>query len=224
MTSVDSLNSRPGSRSGPAASPARLPWAGALGIGLAAGLTLGVLTNLAQGWLPGTWNQLANSGAVWCLAGFAVCAALPRRTPVATAAVTGLVTVVGLVVGYYGYAELGRGGMGLLYWPLVWTVMACVAGPLFGVAALWWRRSADPRRRITGLAAPAGVLGMEGIHYAWTLHYAAQAWACLALMVLTPLALARTTGERVRTLLVSVLFAVIAYTVLYAGILDRLSG
>jgi len=32
---------------------------------LGAGLGLGVLTNLAQGWLPGSWNQIANSGAAW---------------------------------------------------------------------------------------------------------------------------------------------------------------
>lgn len=37
----------------------------------AGGLLLGVLTNLAQGWLPGSWNQLANSGAVWSAVAFA---------------------------------------------------------------------------------------------------------------------------------------------------------
>ncbi|MET4925355.1 hypothetical protein P3L51_23865 [Streptomyces sp. PSRA5] len=60
--------------------------------------------------------------------------------------------------------------------------------------------------------------------YAWTLHYATQAWTCLALMAVLPLAMARTTGERVRTALTAALFALIAYTVLYAGILDRVSA
>lgn len=204
--------------------PTRASWTGPLGIGLATGLALGVLTNLAQGRLPGSWNQLANSGAVWCLAAFAVCAALPRRTAAGTAAATGLVTVVSLVAGYYGYAEFGRDGMGSPLWPLIWTALACVAGPLFGVAGLWWRRSADIRRRVVGLAAPAGVLGMEGVHYAWTLHYAAQAWTCFALMAVLPLAMARTNGERWRTALTAVLFTLIAYGILYPGILDRVSG
>ncbi|MER8223510.1 DUF6518 family protein [Streptomyces sp. NPDC094143] len=144
-------------RSGP------LGWGGRVATATSGGLLLGVLTNLAQGWLPGAWNQIANSGAVWCSAAFAVGALLDRLRPLWQAALGGLGAEVGLVVGYYGYAEFGRDGAGSLFFPLIWLGMAMVAGPLFGVAGHWWRHHRDARRRVLGLAAFAGVLGMEGL-------------------------------------------------------------
>ncbi|WP_369218153.1 DUF6518 family protein, partial [Streptomyces flavofungini] len=102
------------------------------GAALLAGLAAGVLTNLAQGWLPGAWNQLANSGAVWSAVAF-VAGAASRPSRLAVAAVAGLLAEAGLVVGYYAYAEFGRDGMGSPLFPLIWLAMACVAGPLFGV-------------------------------------------------------------------------------------------
>ena len=191
---------------------------------LAAGVVLGVLTNLAQGWLPGSWNQLANSGAVWSAAAFAAGAVFARRASLPAAAVAGLCAESGLVIGYYGYAEFGRDGMGGLAAPLVWLVMAFVAGPLFGVAGAWWRGSAARSRRMIGLAALAGVFGAEGLHYAWALHYAAQAWACLAVFVSVPLLLARTHRERALSLSAAVPLALLAYAALYLGILDMVLG
>lgn len=43
----------------------------ATGTAAVGGLVFGALTNLAQGWLPGAWNQLANSGAVRSTVAFA---------------------------------------------------------------------------------------------------------------------------------------------------------
>jgi hypothetical protein len=174
---------------------------------------LGVLTNLAQGWLPGGWNQLANSGAVWSAVAFAGGAVLAGRGALRLAAVGGLGAEAGLVAGYYGYAEFGRDGMGDLLFPLVWLGMACVAGPLFGVAGHWWRRGGDVRVRVTGLAAFAGLFGMEGVTAAWDLHHASQAWACFAVFALVPLLMARTHRERAFTLAAAVPCALIAYAV-----------
>ncbi|MGI5452472.1 DUF6518 family protein [Streptomyces sp. CA-249302] len=188
-------------------------WVGPAAMAVVGGLLLGVLTNLAQGWLPGAWNQLANSGAVWSAVAFGAGALPARRGGVSRAAVGGLAAEAGLVLGYYGYAEFGRDGMGDLLFPLVWLGMACVAGPLFGVAAHWWRRSPDIRRRITGLAAFAGLFGMEGVTAAWDLHHASQAWACLAAFVLVPLLMARTHRERALTLAAAVPCALLAYAV-----------
>lgn len=195
-------------------------WLHATLTALASGLVLGILTNLAQGWLLGSWNQLANSGAIWCVAAFAAGTVLARCASLPAAAVAGLCAEGGLVIGYYGYAEFGRDGMGSLLAPLVWLAMAFVAGPLFGVAGAWWRGRTSQSRRVIGLAALAGVFGTEGIHYAWVLHYATQAWACLAVFMLVPLLLARTHRERALTLLAAVPFALLAYVVFYLGILD----
>lgn len=111
------------------------------------GLLLGVLTNLAQGWLPGAWNQIANSGAAWSAVAFAAGALLYRSDRVVQAAIRGQAAEAGLVVGYYGYAEIGRDGVGNLLFPLIWLGLACVAGPLFGVAGQWWRGGHDERPR-----------------------------------------------------------------------------
>ncbi|MER6514662.1 DUF6518 family protein [Nonomuraea sp. NPDC001636] len=181
---------------------------------LLAGLGFGVVTNLAQGWLPGAWNQVANSGAVWCVPAFVVGALLAGWASARSAAVAGLCASIGLVVGYYGYAEFGRDGMGSFAYPLVWLVMAVISGSLFGVAGLWWRNGRTIRNRVIGLAALGGVFGMEGILYAFVLHYAPQAWVCLAVLVLVPLVLARRQRERMPTLLTALALAPLAYLVI----------
>ncbi|GIH25169.1 hypothetical protein Aph01nite_34790 [Acrocarpospora phusangensis] len=194
-----------------ALAPARNAWTWAIPTALAAGLLLGVLTNLAQGWLPGAWNQIANSGAVWSVAAFAAGALLAGRVALPVAAFGGLCAEAGLVAGYYGYAEFGRDGMGSLVFPLVWLGIAFVAGPIFGVAGVWWRRGTAAWQRVGALGALAGVFGMEGIHYAWVLGYAAQAWACLGVLLVVPLLMARTHKERGLALLAAVPFSLLAY-------------
>ncbi|MFJ8113150.1 DUF6518 family protein [Streptomyces sp. NPDC096132] len=188
-------------------------WATTMAATTVGGALLGVLTNLAQGWLPGAWNQLANSGAVWSAVAFVAGALLAGSGTVLRSAVGGLCAEAGLVVGYYGYAEFGRDGMGALFFPLIWLGMACVAGPLFGVAAYWWRREGDVWRRVVGLAAFAGLFGMEGMMAAFNLHYASQALSCFAVFALVPLLMARTHRERALTLAAAVPCALLAYAI-----------
>ncbi|MEV4880126.1 DUF6518 family protein [Streptomyces cyaneofuscatus] len=175
------------------------------------GLLFGVLTNLAQGWLPDTWQQLPNSGAVWCTVAFAVGALLYRHERPVQAALGGAGAEAGLVVGYYGYAEFGRDGAGSLFFPLVWLGLALVAGPLFGAAGWWWRHGRDARRRVAGLGAFAGLWGMEALLYAIDLHHIPEAYACLALFVLIPLLMARDHKERALTLGTAAAFGLMAY-------------
>lgn len=182
-----------------------------LAFSLVGGLALGVLTNLAQGWLPGAWNQIANSGAVWAAFAFAAGAALAGRCRYPLLAAAGLCVEIGLVAGYYGYAVLVRNDdvASLLGWPVVWTAFACIAGPLFAVAATWWRRGRTVWHRAVGLGALGGVFGAEGLHYAVVLHYPAQAWACAAIALAVPLLAAR--GECARTLAVVGAATLLAY-------------
>jgi Family of unknown function (DUF6518) len=196
--------------------PGRFPF-GLVAAGLVAGLALGLLTNLAQGWLPGSWNQLANSGTAWSAAAFAGGALLASRG-VRAAAAGGLAAEVGLVAGYYWYAASGRGGLGSLTPALVWLVMAVVAGPLFGIAGAWWRRG-DRRRRIAGAALLPGAAGAEALYYSANLHYTPQACVCAALMVALPLATGRGNRERVLTLAAAAVLVPCAYLVIYQGFL-----
>jgi hypothetical protein len=207
----------------PAPRTSRRAWGYATAAALTAGIGLGVLTNLAQGWLPGAWNQLANSGSVWSVFAFVAGALAARRTSLPAAALAGLCTEAGLVVGYYGYAEVGRGGMGSLVAPLVWLGMAFIAGPLFGGAGVWWRGH-DPLRRVVAVAALAGVFGMEGIQYAWVLHYATEAWSCAAVVVVLPLLMLRTFAARGLALLTALPLSCVAYLVFVKLLLDAAIG
>ncbi|THV43440.1 hypothetical protein FAB82_01440 [Glycomyces buryatensis] len=187
----------------------------ALAVSLAGGLALGVLTNLAQGWLPGAWNQIANSGAVWAAVAFAAGAALAGRCRLPTLAAAGLCVEIGLVAGYYGYATLARhDDVGsLLGWPVLWAAFACVAGPLLAVAAAWWRRGRTGWHRAAGLGALGGLFGAEGLHYAVVLHYPAQVWACAAVALAVPLLAVR--GERTRTLAAVGALTLVAYAAVF---------
>ncbi|MER6353779.1 DUF6518 family protein [Streptomyces sp. NPDC001634] len=153
-------------------------------------------------------------GQVWCVPAFVAGALVAGRLPVRSSALPGLFATMGLVVGYYGYAEFGRDGMGSLVAPSLWLVMAFLSGPLFGVAGAWWKRGHSMHRRVIGLAALAGVFGMEAILAAWSLHHSSQAWACALLLVLVPLLMARQHRERASTLLTAVLFSPVAYAVI----------
>ncbi|MFF2996571.1 DUF6518 family protein [Streptomyces sp. NPDC057950] len=185
--------------------------------GLAAGLVLGVLTNLAQGWLPGAFNHIANSGAVWSAVAFAAGAILAHRAPLVIAAVTGLLTELGLVIGYYGYAAFGRDGIGSLTMPLVWVAAACVAGPLFGVAGLWSRKGQSGARRIIGTAALAGVFGGEGVALVRALPHSTEATACIAVLLLVSLLLPRTLKDRALTLSAAVALSLLSHVVVGAA-------
>lgn len=128
-----------------------------------------------------------------------------------------------LVVGCYAYAEFGRGGMGSLIFPLLWLSMACVAGPLFGVADAWSRRATRPWRRYVALGALGGLFGSEGLHYWLGLGYLPQAVVCAALTFGLPLLLGRILKERGLSLAVAIPAAFVTYQILY-GLLDAVSG
>lgn len=130
---------------------------GAAGVGIAAG----GFTAYLQGVLSASWNTVANSGAVWTLAAVLAAAALGRHR--GTAAVAGLLVLVGEVVGYYAYVT------DVLHLPVLraeevlWTVAALWIGPLAGLAgfAVRWGSARD---RLLALLALCGVIGGEGAY------------------------------------------------------------
>lgn len=129
-----------------------------------------------QGTLPGILNHLGNSGAVWSLAAFAADAILPVRGW--RAAVAGTLVLAGAVLGYYGsttvflHDDLSTSA---LTGPAFWAVVACVAGPIFGVAGAVSTRG----ERSVHTAAALGTLGAvflaEGLYLAIVLRYAGEA-------------------------------------------------
>lgn len=122
------------------------------------GIGTGVLTLLGQGVLDAGWNRLANSGAVWLMVGFLVGSRMPSF---AWAMVAGVGTLVGAIAGYFAaaiaIAHAGASPSSIA----IWTGVAIVGGPLYGVAGRWWRDERRMRRSIA-IGLMGGILSAEG--------------------------------------------------------------
>ena len=133
---------------------------------LGIGLLVGVATFFGQGVMPGQWNTLVNSGAIWLVAPFFVGARVRSRR---LAAVLGTVVLLATVAGYYGLAGLAGAPMST-WMTAFWLGVALVAGPLFGVAGRWWH---DESRalRVIGVALLGALLVAEGLYLMVVLQY-----------------------------------------------------
>ena len=127
------------------------------------GVAAGALTAYLQGELSADWNTIANSGAAWTLVAALVAGLLARQRT--TAAVVGLLVLVGEVVGYYAYVTQVEHLGVLRAEEALWTVAAIWIGPVAGAAAFAVRWG-SARDRIVALLAFCGVLGGEGTYLA----------------------------------------------------------
>lgn len=142
--------------------PARTaPLARAWALALCAGLVVGVATSYLQGVLPGSWNQLANSGSVWTVLAFAVAVRVARDRSESVGA--GLFALLGSVAGYYALAAPLRDIATTWGERLLWTAAALLLGPVAGLAADLWTRGSR-LSRLTGGLAMCGVVAGEGLH------------------------------------------------------------
>jgi hypothetical protein len=123
------------------------------------GFLVGVVTQVLQGKLTGSWNVLANSGVMWSLAAAAVGALMPG---IRTAVVGGATSMVVASVSYYWAAEAFEGIASSGRSPMVWSIVGIVAGGAFGLAG--WLVRNDAARRWLALAAVGGLLIGEGRH------------------------------------------------------------
>lgn len=145
------------------ASLARLPVPAVLLGAVAGGLSAGVLTSYLQGVLPGDWNLLADSGAVWTVV--AVALALPCVHARWAAVTAGMLALLAEVAGYYAIALPLRGIASRPAERVLWTLAAVAMGAFAGTAAFEWRRGTD-LARCTAAAAVGGVVLGEGLHQA----------------------------------------------------------
>ncbi|MEC2351364.1 DUF6518 family protein, partial [Bacillus toyonensis] len=83
------------------------------------GIIVGILTKLGQGILPGNWNSLANLGSVWLVPSFFVASLSYSKR---TAMLSGILALVGMVLGYYGYAIIIKNVAHSIYFISVWIV------------------------------------------------------------------------------------------------------
>ena len=128
----------------------------ALTIGV--GVAVGVATLLGQSVLPGDWNRLANSGAIWLLASFLVGSRMPTN---GRAAVAGMATLVLAVVVVLRRGQAGGAGVSTRT-VVIWVGTALVGGPVYGAAGHWWR-TGPPTRRVVAIGLMGGIVTAEGV-------------------------------------------------------------
>jgi Family of unknown function (DUF6518) len=150
----------------------------ALPAAAAGGLIAGGMTCVLQQYLPGDWNIVVNSGAVWTIVTFALAALLGRTRR--TSVVAGLLVLLGEVAGYYLYLADVRHLPGLHSAELLWTMAALWIGPLTGFAA-FHARWGTAAQRMTALAALAGVVAGEGVYLVRVAGVAKAGWVEIAI-------------------------------------------
>jgi hypothetical protein len=166
----------------------------------AGGLVVGILTILGQAVLPGNWNTLVNSGAIWLLATFFMGSRLSANT---WAALAGFVILAGAVIGYFVAAKLLFGidiNLGAL---VFWGDIALAGGPLFGLAGRLWSNERRPLR-VAAIALPGSVFAAEGLFYLLFIpeQKTASGWVMVALGIHLPLIIGRSPKDRRLALLI----------------------
>lgn len=168
-------------------------------IAVLGGIAVGALTLGGQRVLPGAYNQLANSGAVWSVAAFAAARFLPVRKR--RAAVVGAFALVGAVVGYYASTTLvlhDDVDAATMRAPLAWLAAAVIAGPLLGIVGMLARVDDRAWIRAVALVLPGAVFVGEAVYQATVNHDGAVAGLLVVIgVLLTPL-FARSGADRVR--------------------------
>lgn len=128
----------------------------------AAGLAIGTITQVLQGFLPDGWGVLANSGVMWALMAFALGAALPNERLAAAGGASALVIASTV---YYAAVDWFEGTGSDPRSAIIWSAAGIVAGPVFAIAGHWCFHRAGWRYH--ALALVGGVLFGEGTHLGW---------------------------------------------------------
>jgi hypothetical protein len=180
------------------------------------GIAIGVITVLGQGVLPGNWNSIANSGAVWLLPTFFIGSLNSKKLK---ASLSGILALLGMVIGYYGYAMIVQQVAHSFYFILVWSVCGIIGGIIFGIAGFLWSRR-GPLHTL-GSALIGGVFITEGlnilIHRNDYRHMITVGYVEIIFGILLVLILGRSIKERLLALswlLLIVILGIIGYQVL----------
>jgi Family of unknown function (DUF6518) len=131
-------------------------------VAVVCGLLLGAVDFALQKVLPYPWADLANSGAVWAVAGFGM--GLWVRFPWWRSALAAAVLLVLGVPAYYVTAWLWQHDNLSNVWAtssLVWMLLGLVAGVVFGVAGAF--ATATGWRGMVAVALPGAVLFAEAL-------------------------------------------------------------
>lgn len=101
------------------------------------GSITGIITSFGQTYIPGTFNQLANSYAVWLTASFVGGYYLSSKKWAITGGI--LIQIIAIISYYftsYLRFDMSFGSYGVL---LFWIAGGIVMGPVLGLVGHWWR-------------------------------------------------------------------------------------
>ena len=127
----------------------------------ALGLVVGILTVIGQKYLPINLNFLANSGSVWLIPAF-LFSYFEKGSWVQSIATT-IVCLLGCVYGYYIFeAVLNQHAFSLAEGALLWTVVAFIAGAVFGFGA-YVANQDNSKLRYLGMNLLPAVFTAEGL-------------------------------------------------------------
>lgn len=182
------------------------------------GIFIGILTVLGQGILPGSWNYLANSGTVWLLPSFFIGALGSTKI---RAVRLSILSIFGMVAGYYGYSMLVQDVSHSIYYILVWFGTAVVGGIIFGLGGFLWKRENGFKHRF-GSSLIGGVFITQGldifIHINDYRHMLDVGIVQIVIGLLLLLFLERTNKERISSLfwlLPVVILGIVGYQLLH---------
>lgn len=182
------------------------------------GIIIGIFTVLGQGILPGNWNSLANSGAVWLIPAFFIGAIGSTKIK---SAIFSIISLWGMVTGYYAYAILINKIPESTNYIILWSVIAIIGGLIFGLGGFFWS-NANKITHIFGSAIIGGVFITEGmnmiIHINDYRHMINVGYVEIIGGFLLVIVLERTNKDRISSLvalLPIIMLGIIAYQVLY---------
>jgi len=187
------------------------------------GVALGAVDLLLQRVLPYPWANLANSSAIWALAGYVL--GLWVRTPWWRAAIAGAGLLALAVPVYYLVAAIFLGDEISLLWNrtgLLWMAFGLLAGAVFGFGATLVRSSGW--QQLVGVALPGAALFSEALvavllggNAAYRRDQARTALIEAVLGVIVIVAMGRTGRQRIGGLLVSVPMALVGFVAFKVG-------
>ncbi|AAK81260.1 hypothetical protein BJV85_000575 [Clostridium acetobutylicum] len=143
------------------------------------GCIVGVFTVFGQKYLPGSFNSLANSGAVWIIFAFYT-SLLLRKTMIKTIAIC-INTLIFCVLSYYWFESIINMHTFQFgdYYILLWLACAVVGGTIFGYGAYRHNKSEYWLDTLTSNLLPAVFLS-EGInkiiHIEGYMHMLGAVW------------------------------------------------
>jgi hypothetical protein len=127
------------------------------------GLSVGILTVIGQTYLPGNFNSIANSGAMWLIPAYFISLSFSSAKQ---SIISCTLCLINSVVGYYFFESIWNSHSFIFfsYYMFLWLICAVIAGTIFGIAANCGKSSKNVFYNNLGKAMLPAVFMAEGLN------------------------------------------------------------